>query len=289
MGVAKMEKQQRKQSYIEKRLSVRIRRSKLLQQTENIEYKIATTTDELEQAFELVTQQYISVGMHLKEHELRLTKYHLLPDSKVFIAIKKLPDNKEKVIGTLTVVVDTSMGLPMDEIYKEQLDRIRITGVLLAEVIGLAVTPAESALQNNIVMYLFKMCFQYARFSQVHDLLCSVKQKHVAFYSEVLLFKAIGEAFPYSYANGQLIQGHQLNLFQANKDFENVYRRIKILKTSIVVWSLMPTCTDFSLQKQKSTTGLTEKVTPCHLSRCVILLKKKLSYLAAFQIRTEVY
>lgn len=223
MGVAKMEKQQRKQSYIEKRLSVRIRRSKLLQQTENIEYKIATTTDELEQAFELVTQQYISVGMHLKEHELRLTKYHLLPDSKVFIAIKKLPDNKEKVIGTLTVVVDTSMGLPMDEIYKEQLDRIRITGVLLAEVIGLAVTPAESALQNNIVMYLFKMCFQYARFSQVHDLLCSVKQKHVAFYSEVLLFKAIGEAFPYSYANGQLIQGHQLNLFQANKDFENVY------------------------------------------------------------------
>jgi len=211
------------QRYIEKRRSVRIRRSKLLQNTENIEYKIATTTEEIEQALELVTQQYITVGLHNKESELRLTKYHLLPDSKIFIAIKKLPGGKEVVVGTLTMVVDTSMGLPMDEIYSMQLNRLRISGLLLAEVISLAVSPDESVLLNNISMFLFKLCLQYAKLLYVNDLLCSVTKKHIAFYEELLLFKPIGELTPYSYANGLSIQGHRLNLMQADRQFEEVY------------------------------------------------------------------
>jgi len=211
------------QSYIEKRRSVRIRRSKLLQNTENIEYKIATTTEEIEQALELVTQQYISVGLHNKDSELRLTKYHLLPDSKIFIAIKKLPGGKEVVVGTLTMVVDTSMGLPMDEIYSMSLNRLRISGLLLAESISLAISPEESALQNNISMFLFKLCFQYAKLLHVNDLMCSVTKKHIPFYEELLLFKPIGELTPYSYANGLSIQGHRLNLMQASSQFEEVY------------------------------------------------------------------
>ncbi len=211
------------QTYIEKRRSIRIRRSKLLQSTVDIEYKIALTTSEIEQALELVTQQYISVGLQKKNCELRLTKYHLLPDSKVFIAIKKLGAGKEKVIGTLTMVPDTKMGLPMDEIYHEKLDRLRLTGLHMAEIIGLAISPAESALQNNIVMYLFKICLQYARLANIHDLMCSVTSRHITFYEELLLFKPIGELTPYSFANGQSIQGHRLNIQQANKEFEKVY------------------------------------------------------------------
>ena len=217
-----MDEQNRRQKYIEKRRSIRIRRSRLLQNTENIEYKIAISTEELEQAFELVTQQYTAVGMH-KIDELRLTKFHLLPDSKVFIAIKKQADNTEKVIGTLTMIADTSMGLPMDEIYHNYLQRLRITDLKLAEVIGLAVAPTESLIQNNIVMYLFKICLQFARLTQIHDLLCTVKQKHVTFYEELLLFNPIGDLVSYSYANSQLVQGHQLDIHQANKDFKKVY------------------------------------------------------------------
>lgn len=210
-------------SYIEKRRSVRIRRSKLLQNTKNIEYKIATSTSEIEQALHLVTQQYIAVGLHQDKCELRLTKYHLLPDSKIFIAIKKLDNGDEKIIGTLTMVSDTSMGLPMDEIYRDKLNRLRITGLQMAEIIGLAISPEESALQNNIVMYLFKICLQFARLSNIHDLMCSVTRRHIAFYEELLLFKPIGELTPYSFANGQSIQGHRLNIHQANKEFKDVY------------------------------------------------------------------
>ncbi len=210
-------------NYIEKRRSVRIRRSKLLQATENIEYKITTSTDEIEQALELVTQQYTAVGLHEKNTELRLTKYHLLPDSKIFIAIKKLEDNTEKVIGTLTMVPDTSMGLPMDEIYQDKLNRMRVTGLHMAEIIGLAISPSESTLQNNIVMYLFKICLQFARLTQIHDLMCSVTSRHITFYEDLLLFKPIGELTPYSFANGQSIQGHRLNINQANNEFKKVY------------------------------------------------------------------
>ncbi|VAW62765.1 hypothetical protein MNBD_GAMMA10-3241 [hydrothermal vent metagenome] len=210
-------------NYVEKRRSVRIRRSKLLQDTQNIEYKIAITTEELEQAFELVTQQYINVGLHKNTHELRLTPYHLLPDTKVFIAIKKNTDQTETVIGTITMIVDKLMGLPMDELYMHQLDELRGAGQHLAEVIGLSVEPQQSALQNNIVVYLYKICLQYARLTQINDLLCSVTQKHIKFYEEMLLFKPVGDLFPYSFANGQLIQGHRLNICQANKEFREVY------------------------------------------------------------------
>ncbi|VAW67361.1 hypothetical protein MNBD_GAMMA09-2627 [hydrothermal vent metagenome] len=210
-------------NYIEKRRSVRIRRSRLLKETSNIEYKIATTTDELEQAFELVTQQYFNVGLHKNNNDLRLTKYHLLPDTKIFIAIKKHEDMKETVIGTITMVVDKSMGLPMDELYNDQLNRMRTAGLQLSELISLSVAPQASAQQNNIVVYLFKICMQYAHMTNVHDILCSVTEKHIKFYRELLLFTPLGELLPYSFANDQLIQGHRLNLQQGNEDFRKVY------------------------------------------------------------------
>lgn len=211
------------QCRIEKRRSIRIRRSKLLQSTEGIEYKIASSTEELEQAYNLVTQQYISVGFQNKQDQLRLTKYHLLPESKVFIAIKKIPHETDRVVGTLTLVKDTAMGLPMDEVYENQLNRLRISGLQLAEVIGLAIATSDSNLQNNLIMYLFKICLQYAQLSQTHNILCSVTKKHIQFYQELLLFKAVGEPHSYSYANNQVIQGHQINLQQASKEYKDVY------------------------------------------------------------------
>lgn len=210
-------------NYIEKRRGVRIRRSRLLKNTENIEYKIAISTEELEQAFELVTQQYISAGLHSDNDGLRLTKFHLLPNSKVFIAIQKQADSSQKVVGTITMIEDSSMGLPMDEIYPDRLQRLRMSNLKLAEVIGLAVSPEQSAIYNNIVMYLYKICLQFSRFVQVTDLLCTVKTKHAAFYESLLLFKRIGELVRYSYAKNQLVQGYRLNLRQANKEFEEVY------------------------------------------------------------------
>lgn len=209
--------------YIEKRRSVRIRRSKLLQKTHDIEYKIAITTEEFEQAFELVTQQYVNVGLHKNNSDLRLTKYHLLPDTKVFIAIKKHKDMKETVVGTITMVVDKSMGLPMDELYNNQLDQLRATDLQLSELISLSVSPQASAQQNNIVVYLFKICMQYAHLTNVTDILCSVTEKHINFYEELLLLTPLGKQLPYSFANGQLIQGHRLNLQQGNREFKKVY------------------------------------------------------------------
>ncbi len=210
-------------NYIEKRRSVRIRRSKLLQETRDIEYKIAISTEEFEQAFELVTQQYINVGLHKKTSQLRLTRYHLLPDTKVFIAIRKNSDYSETVIGTITMITDRLMGLPMDELYKKQLNNLRSSGLNLAEVIGLSVSPEQSAIQNNIIVYLYKICLQYARLTHINDLLCSVSKKHIRFYEDLLLFKPVGEILPYSYANGQLAQGHRLDIHQASKEFKEVY------------------------------------------------------------------
>jgi len=218
-----MKNEKKLNSYIEKRRSIRIRRSNLLQETKNIEYKIAISTEELEQAFELVTQQYINVGLHKNNNQLRLTRYHLLPDTKVFIAIKKNNDYSETVIGTITMITDRSMGLPMDELYKKQLNNLRSSGLHLAEVIGLSVSPEQSAIQNNIAIYLYKICLQYARLTHVNDLLCSVSRKHIQFYEDMLLFKPVGEILPYSYANGQLAQGHRLDIHQASKEFKEIY------------------------------------------------------------------
>ena len=224
-----------KQFSEERRREVRLRRSNLINDLDgcSITFKIAQTTDELEQAFELVWDSYVKVGLQRDTGEgVRLTKYHLLPSTRVLIAVhrpeldKANPDYQKLkepgvVVGTLTIVLDSPLGLPMEEICGDKVLELRESGRRLAEVTSLAINPEYR--KYNVAMYLYKLMFQYVKYKQATDVACSVTRKHLSFYRRMLLFKPIGKIKEYSAANQLETQCHLLNMDEAARSAKDVY------------------------------------------------------------------
>jgi hypothetical protein len=219
----------------ERRREVRLRRSHLLENPAEIAvtYKIASTQEELEQSFGLVWDSYVKVGLQAPDTlPLRFTKYHLMPSTKVFVAIhraelgKENPDYEKlkqpgEIVGTLTLVRNSEFGLPMEEVCRSSVGEIRERGGSPAEVIGLAVNPEYRS--HNVMMYLYKLMFEYARLSGVTDITCSVTKRHIRFYQTMLLFQPMGDLKVYGPANGQEVQCHYLNVEQGQQIARDVY------------------------------------------------------------------
>ena len=95
---------------------------------EFIEVRVARDTDELEEAFALVYREYLRKGYTDKNSSgLRLSLHNALPDATTFIALSE----KNVIIATATIVPDSFLGLPMDSIYYDELNRLRRIGARL--------------------------------------------------------------------------------------------------------------------------------------------------------------
>ncbi|WP_413284619.1 N-acyl amino acid synthase FeeM domain-containing protein [Vibrio sp. MA40-2] len=218
---------------VERRKDVRISKDSTKDKPEvrAVTYKIAVEKQELEKAFSLVWENYVETGLQQNDNlGLRFTKYHLLPDTRVFIANfhEELADQKPEkytgkgiCVGTVTLVMDGPMGLPMEEFCGEAIDKMRKEGRKVAEVVAFAVDPKYT--KHKIFLHMFKLLFQFAAMKGVTDICCSVTERHIRFYRRVCLFEPIGELTPYSAAYKHRVQGHRLDISQAKKKAEEFY------------------------------------------------------------------
>jgi hypothetical protein len=179
-----------------------------------VTYGLATTRNELEQAFELVWQGYTKVGLHPDDKVgKRVTKYHLDPKSKVFIASVK--EEKEvdgtlcsfnRVIGTLTVAHDGCFGLPSDELCKSELDELRCEGRNQAEIMGFVCN--NDGEDKRVFLKLFHLSYEYCAIANISGVVVSLTQKHIGFYRRFFGFKPLGELSKYTMGNGTPVQAH---------------------------------------------------------------------------------
>jgi hypothetical protein len=96
------------------------------------------------------------------------------------------------VIGTITLAIDSPIGLLADETYKDEIDIIRSGGRKICEFIKLAVDPGVHS--KRILAALFHVAFIYAWYIQKStDLLIEVNPRHQRFYERMLGFKRHGE------------------------------------------------------------------------------------------------
>ncbi|GFK93915.1 hypothetical protein NNJEOMEG_01753 [Fundidesulfovibrio magnetotacticus] len=181
----------------DRRRTIRIRRSALLdaklESLDRPSIKIAETMEEYSQAFGVLHDVYVASGylrspltsgMHFGIH-------HLLPKTCVFVFKTYLT-----VISTMSYIPDTpQFGLPMDELYKDELDSLRAQGRKIIEVGSLATSPHRR--WQNIVVFLAKAIFTYALSTGADDLCIMVNPKHVRFYKSIFLFEEFGEAKHY--------------------------------------------------------------------------------------------
>lgn len=161
-------------------------------------YRVARTRRELEGAFSIVYNEYLKRGYIPKGYKskLRISLYNALPTTTAFIA-----QQGKRVVAGVTLIPDSPLGVPMDKIYKEELDVLRREGCKIAEVSQLAIDTGLfgkgffSMFNFNKLIFLFKLfklVFDYAQdFEKLTDLCIVVNPKHQYLY-KFLYFEQMG-------------------------------------------------------------------------------------------------
>ena len=107
------------------------------------------------------------------------------PDELVLIA-----ENRGEPVATMTVCVDGPAGLPADENFRDQTDRLRAAGRRLWEPSRVAVV---SRMPKRVFAGLMHIGLMYAGIlRECTDAVIEVNPRHVRFYTEMLGFKALG-------------------------------------------------------------------------------------------------
>ncbi|MBX7232240.1 MAG: PilZ domain-containing protein [Bdellovibrionales bacterium] len=152
----------------------------------NIVFKRAESFDEFEQAFKVIYESYRDLGLTKENiNKIRVTKYNALPSTTLLIV-----KEGNEVIATMSVVVDSQLGLPIEELW--DITELRKKGTRLAEVSTLTIKKEWRSQRGKLLFPLCKYMWEYSyRFLGV-DILIAVTHPRVAhFYTDILLFKEI--------------------------------------------------------------------------------------------------
>jgi hypothetical protein len=103
-----------------------------------------------------------------------------------------MASHEENVIGTITLGFDSSIGLLVDDLYKEKTDPLRQQGRRLCEFTKLAVDSGVRS--KRVLASLFHIAYIFAHnIRKATDLLVEVNPRHVRFYEKMLGFERLGE------------------------------------------------------------------------------------------------
>ena len=175
----------------------------------HVQFGLARGIQTFDAAFRLVHDQYVRYGyMAPSQSGRRLSLYDALPTTKVFVA-----SAGGRVVGTVTLIQDSLVGLPMDEIYSTELAGFRAGDRRLAEVSALAMDPAYRTSGVAILMRLMRMMVIYAaEIARLDELCIVVNPRHVAFYRKFLEFQTFGGFTSFGKVNGAPAAALRLDL-----------------------------------------------------------------------------
>lgn len=185
---------------------------------EDIVFKIASTTDELEASFKLVYDSYLPVG-YCSENKLKMraTVYHALPTTTTLLAI-----DAGKVVGTLTVVRDNRLGLPLDKIFDIQ--NLRTNSSRVAEITSLAIHKDYRRERGGQILFpLLRLMYEYTTsYFGVNQLVVTVHPRDVDFYMSLLLFERVPGTGIVDYLGAPAVVLH-LDLNLALEKYQRTY------------------------------------------------------------------
>ncbi len=139
-----------------------------------IRLQVASTREQREAVFRLIYHSYRDAGLCEPDFtELRFTPYQLLPTTDLFLA-----QLHEEVVCTLSLVRDGELGLPMEDLYAEQIEQRRAAGLHLAEVSCLADCRSDPSRFFELFCDLSRLMVQSAEYQSVDQLLIAVHPRH---------------------------------------------------------------------------------------------------------------
>lgn len=186
---------------------------------ENYTIKVAETTDEVLQAYQLVYQNYFQTGLcDLESENIRITKHALLPTTSIIIV-----KYKEEVVGTISLITDNPLGLPMEKLFS--IDELRKTGKQIAEISTLSIKKGHRRQRGKIMLPLTNYLFDYARNILGMDYFTLIVHPYSApFYTSLFAAKFITKKIKkYSGAKDALASALVIPLANSDEILKSIY------------------------------------------------------------------
>lgn len=192
---------------------------------------VARSARELEDAYSLVHREYKTIGLVRKSYKksrLRISIFNANPDTTTFVA-----KYRSRVIATVTVIPDSPLGLPMDKIYKKEMDVLRRKKLKLVEVGQFATDTSLfpkgwfSLFNFNkliFILRLFKVVLDYLTYEAGVDEICiNMVPGHERLYDLLMFENLVKKPRRYSSVNNRVVIAKHLTI----GTIENRARRVK--------------------------------------------------------------
>lgn len=148
---------------------------------------LANSRSDRQRAIELRRNVYRRKGL-LREDTLtpQVLPQACAPGSAIFVAREY-----GTIVGTISFYLDSDIGLPMDEVHGEEVDKMRRRFACVAEVGGLAIL--EDRRGVGITMMLYLATFRWALATDAKCIVACVNPSSRRAYRKLLLFEELGE------------------------------------------------------------------------------------------------
>ncbi len=194
----------------------------LLQSRSDQVCRPAGSLGELKAAYRLVYKEHLARSYCISDpSEMHYDFFCILPEACTFIL-----EREEEILGTLTLVVDSPLGLPFEAAFPGTLAKLRSPHRRFAEVILLALNreafgrgqPSLARFQKQLSLFrLLKTVFDYARtVAGVTDLVIRAAPKQETF-CKTLTFETIGPARPSPDACGRQMLPMRMDIGRSMK------------------------------------------------------------------------
>jgi GNAT superfamily N-acetyltransferase len=253
----------------------------------SLEIKIADTEEELESAYRLLHDSYVSSGfMNPDPTGMRVLPQHLLPQTTTIVA-----KWDGQVIGTLSLIRDNPFGLPLEKIFAVE-DR-RQNGRRLAEVSSLAVDPKYRGQVSSALFPLFRFVYQYARDCfGIHEFVIAVNPSMVDLYLGFICFERLkSKAKSYDFVKGAPAVGLYLNFETAPDRWKAIFNKMPVTRNFFKYWTEKPSNIRNRMPERSYHSASDPILTPELLQEFFLTkanLSKKLTFLE-LQVLLEVY
>lgn len=149
-------------------------------------FKIAETEDEVEQALHIVYDSYTSLG-YIDEcpEKMHFNAFLCLPTTSILI-IKY----KEEVVGTMSIVPDSSFGLPSEATW--DLSAIKAKNPQIGEISSLTIKKSHKTSRGHLLLTLCKLMYEFnMKLLHLDGVVLAATVEVEPFYTDLLLFKKV--------------------------------------------------------------------------------------------------
>jgi hypothetical protein len=186
-----------------------------------LQIKIATTQEDYVEGCKIIYDCYIEKGYSTENpHAIRVTPYHLLPSTTMILALWN-----DQVIGTISLIRDNPLGLPLEAIFN--LDSIRKEQKICCEISSLAIKKEFRGQGGEVFFPLVRYMWNYALdYFGIDYFVIAVNPSMQELYETIFYFKPLllnNVVESYDFANNNPAVGQYIDLKNSYQMLDEKY------------------------------------------------------------------